>query len=131
MKTYYALLLTLCVLVGCENDDDVPVTFMLEEAGINIVYADGGTIAPGACIDPSQSYAVKIIVSPGMSSGTLEPTKIEYTVNGNTSSTTFTDQQPRIINITLIDGENIVQLQNSGISDSVFLFGNQEFEIVF
>lgn len=132
MKTKYFILMIACSLAifGCKNDDDTLSTFMTTESNIEIVLQDGTEISESGCIDPSLNYAVKITVAQD-GNGVLEPTIINYTVNGNTASTTFVNLEPKLIGLTLIEGQNTVQLQNSGISDSVFVFETPEFELVF
>lgn len=118
------------ICISCGGDDDSSPTFNVSPVSINIVLQDGTDINQLDCIDPSQNYAVKISVSANGEDGILEPTEVSYTVNGNTASTTFINQQPKIINISLIEGDNTVQLVDSGQSDTVRLIGTQDFEMV-
>lgn len=133
MKANYLFTLIFAlILISCKNDDDSSMSSSpstLTASDISIVFQDGSSINQGECIDPEDNYAVKITVLQD-GDGAIEPTIINYTLNGNTSSTTFTNPEPKIINITLLVGENNVQLQDSGISDSIFVVSNQEFEIV-
>ncbi|MGJ8666712.1 MAG: hypothetical protein ACSHW7_10120 [Patiriisocius sp.] len=127
---YIFSIITITLLLSCGSDDEAPTSNLTYlEAGIQIVKQDGSPLDPSDCIDPTGSYAVRISVNPeGM--GEITPTNVAYTVNGNTSSVTFTTPEDKIINIEIVPGLNTVQLVNSGITDTVRQIAPSEFEIV-
>ncbi|RZS92450.1 hypothetical protein [Aquimarina brevivitae] len=126
MKTYICIILIALVFVGCSKDDGV-TTFSANS--INFVQSDGRAIVDRDCIDPNGQYAI-VIEANAVGSGPDTPTKIEFTVNGALYSTTFTNDEMKIIPITLQDGNNIAELVTNGISSSIYVIVQDDFVLV-
>ncbi|MEX1383048.1 hypothetical protein, partial [Lutibacter sp.] len=85
---------------------------------ISFVFADGSDIPTEGCLDLNSNYAVKIETEK-QGTGDLETTEIEYTLNGVVYSTTFTEVTNKILPVTLSEGNNVVQLIDSGNAASL------------
>lgn len=128
MKRYFIFLLIGSFLItGCSKKDSADTFY--EPLGIEFVLQDGTPILAGDCIDPDANYAIRIRVSTGGDTS-VKTTVIQYTVNGNLSSVTFTNSQTKTINVPIVEGENIAQLVNSGFGSSIYLLATSEYEIV-
>ena len=127
MKRYFTFLVVLSLIsIGCSKKDPIGE---YQPAGIAFVLQDGTPIVAGDCIDPNANYAIKIEVTTDGNTN-VETTVIAYTFNGNLSSVTFNTSAPRMVNVPILEGENIVQLVDSGYSNTLVLLAPSEFEIV-
>jgi len=115
-------------LFSCSKDDG-PSQASLEASSIAIIKADGTPLDPSSCIDPNERYAVaiKTILN---GDGEIQTKRVEYTVNGNLFSMTFTQATTQNNPITLATGTTTVQLVESGTSDTITLIAPSEFVIV-
>ena len=112
--------------MSCSNDDDV-TTF--SPRSISFIYSNGISLSADDCIDPNAQYAILIDVN-AVGNGPSVPTKVEFTVNGAVFSTTFTDRQAKSIPIAIKEGVNIAELVKSGVSSTVYVVLQDDFELV-
>ena len=123
---YFSLLLVVSLCVNCSGDDDFS-TFSPKT--INFVNSDGTFILENDCVNPNEQYSIAIDVNT-VGAGPSQPTQIEYTINGALYSATFTNDGIKEIPITLQEGTNIAQLVNNGVSSTVYITTQDDFELV-
>ncbi|MBW1298597.1 hypothetical protein [Aquimarina litoralis] len=128
MKKYIAinLLLVSILFYNCSNEDDV-TTFV--PISINFAYPDGTVILEDDCINPAEQFSIAIGVNT-FGVGPSIPTKVDYTVNGALYSTTFTNDEIKMIPITLQEGTNIAQIVNNGRSSTIHITTQDDFVLV-
>ncbi len=128
MKTRVYIVVTtfLILFSSCSKDDD---KLQIASIEINFVYVDGTPISTGTCINPSSKYAISVqVISEG--NGQMNPTQIEYTLNGVKHSTTFNSPGTKILPVVLINGPNIAQLSDNGATKSINYVTQGEFKLV-
>ena len=128
-KLYICIVLALVVLSGCSKDEEEEEFRTFSPSAINFINKEGALISGNDCVDPNNEYLIEIKVN-AVGSGTSQPTRVEYTINGALYSMTFADDQSKTNPIILVEGENIAQLVESGFSSSVFRINQGDFELV-
>ena len=124
---YPGLILILVLFTNCSNDDDGTTTFAPESIGF--LNSDNIQIGEKDCIDPDGQYSVVINVSK-VGRGPYEATKVEYTVNGESYSTTFTKNERKSIPVILKEGANIAEFVSNGVSSTVYITAQDDFVLV-
>lgn len=105
-------------MYNCSDDD---VSFIeIFPNDIEFVDLNGLPLESGTCIDPALVYGIKIKVL-RVGEGRIDPTDILFTVNGENHTTTFTDQEEKIVPINLISGENVAEIVDTFLTDMLFI----------
>ncbi|WP_179950005.1 hypothetical protein [Lutibacter citreus] len=112
------------LFVNCSKDDDDQVI----EQEIVFINSDGTLIGDG-CLDPKNEYAVQITIKSN-SEKLRSQEVINYTVNGNLYSVTFTELGTKKIPVNFIGGTNIIQVVNSDLEWSLYFPSQGDFELV-
>ncbi len=118
-----------CVLIvsslGCSKESSQPT---LTTQSILFVYENGTPIEIGACIKPTENYAIAITTKlNGAPNGS--PISVRYTLNGVADEISFTNGGTLIKKVTLINGLNVAQTIETKQEAHIFL-DLQEFELV-
>ncbi|MFT6993325.1 MAG: hypothetical protein ACJA1P_000049 [Maribacter sp.] len=127
MKTrlYIIAISFLILFSSCSKDDEKRISLV----ELNFVAADGSIIFENSCIDPNATYALKVqVLTEG--SGQMNPTKIEYTLNGVIHGVTFSAAGIKNIPVEIINGPNVAQLLSTGITKRINYKAQGEFELV-
>ena len=96
---------------------------------ISFVYADGSEILEGACLDFNADYGIYIeVIVEG--TGKIEPTEIEYTLNGVVYKMVFTEGGSKLNTINIIEGENIVQIIGTNLESSIRFITQGDFILI-
>lgn len=114
IKLYSIVFVILILFSNCSKDDELEIL----NPEIVFVHQDGSTVVSGECIDSKEQYALQITIK-SKSRGTFKPIKVDYTLNGIVKSVIFTELGTRTVPVSFIDGMNIVQIVESGITFSV------------
>ncbi len=128
MKACILVIILAIIFSNCSNDDR-PESTIVKPTSISIVKADGTFISVFDCVNPSEKYSVLIKVE-GEGGGPVEKSVVEYTLNGELYSMTFNRVEDQMNQITLIEGENIIQLVATGFIAKVSYVTQGEFELV-
>ncbi|WP_394749229.1 hypothetical protein [Spongiimicrobium salis] len=126
----YALIGSLLLLMGCSKDAEAPTTDIL--GFIEFVNANGSPIDVNDCARVDLDYGVRLLVTE-VGAGAKPPTTVTLNVNGQTFSLTFNNLGAKIVPVTLVEGKNRVEVDNSELSDEIFIRLPQlaqEFELV-
>ena len=130
MKTikYFLSVFIILSILGCDKDDG-PGQATLDIVDFKIVNQDGTSLSPTECINPNQQYAVAIQARIN-GEGDVQVKRVDFTVNGTPFSVTFQNSGTLTTIIPIVVGQNLVQLVDSGLSDSITLLAPTEFEAV-
>ena len=96
---------------------------------ISFVYADGSEILEGECLDLNLNYGVKIETKK-VGKGSLEPTKIAYTINDVVYNTTFTEVTSKLLPVTVSAGDNVAQIIGTSVDSTIHFVGQGNFILV-
>ncbi len=118
----------LTMFSSCSKDDD-PSNTIIKATSISIIKEDGTFISVFDCVNPSEKYSVLIKVE-GEGSGTVKESVVPYTINGELYSMTFDRLEDQQNQINLIEGENVVQLVETGFVAKVSYIAQDDFELV-
>ncbi|MFD1063285.1 hypothetical protein ACFQ1Q_08495 [Winogradskyella litorisediminis] len=124
------LIFVLFVVLGCSGDDDAPEQPVINVTNLRVLAQDGFNVGVGSCINPNENYLVEITISTQNSVQLIEPVVVSYTVNGNTSSVTFTEIGIKTIPVNFVTGENVVELVDSGDSVTLNVIAPTQFELI-
>ncbi len=123
------LVIILAVIFSNCSKDDGPGSTILKPTSISIIKEDGTFISVFDCINPSEKYAVLIKVE-GEGAGPVEKSVVAYTVNGELYTMTFNRLEDQQNQINLIEGENVVQIVETGFVAKVSYVAQDDFELV-
>jgi len=96
---------------------------------INFVHVDGSEILAGECLDLNLNYGVKIEAEK-VGKGSLEPTKIAYTINDVVFNTTFTEVTSKLLPVTVSAGDNVAQIIGTSIDSTIHFVDQSNFVLV-
>ena len=111
-------------MIACNNDDTSSKT--INDFKVSFVYDDGTAIAQGACIEPDGKYALAI---QGFQLNQFNP-EVKYVLNGVNYTTSFTKEETQIIPVTLVAGQNVIQVAESSVKASLYYPVQGGFELV-
>jgi len=96
---------------------------------ISFVFADGSEIPAGECLDINKDYGiyVEVIVE---GTGKIEPTEIEYTLNGVLYKMVFAEEGGKLNTINIIEGANTVQVIGTNLENAINFVAQGDFELV-
>ena len=130
IKIYTFLIICSILFTNCSNDDDAPQTSAIIGQSISFVNEDGTVISLFDCINPSENYYVRVKVA-AEGPGDLVTSAVRYTFNGAVFSMTFKTLESQTNPVTLREGENIAQLENTGFTARLsYIITSSEFELV-
>lgn len=112
----YTLIGALLLLMACSKEEDA----MIVPRSVQFVKADGARIDETNCLRENLDYGVRLSVAK-VGSGSLQPTTLTLNINGQTFSLNFDNLISKIIPVTLVEGRNRVQVDNSNISTEFFI----------
>ncbi|SHG51796.1 hypothetical protein [Winogradskyella jejuensis] len=125
-----AVLFIAALTFSCSGDDDNTEEAIIDVTNLRILAQDGFSVGVSDCIDPNENYLVEITISTQNNIQLTEPVVVNYTVNGNTSSVTFTQVGIKTIPVNFVTGENVVELVESGTSVSLTVVAPSEFVLL-
>ncbi|WP_298545984.1 hypothetical protein [uncultured Aquimarina sp.] len=126
-KLYITIIAIMILFYNCSNDDSSFSTVV--PLAISFIHENGDLISENDCVNPNEKYSVMIKVNT-LGSGSFIPTEVPYTINGVLYNMTFISGDDQINPIDLVEGENIVQLAESGITSKVSVITQDDFELV-
>ena len=142
MKTRsFNLIFALILLIaGCSSSDDSnntptspiadnKVVESFDPISISFVHEDGTSILSDECITPNSEYAVQIETTKN-SQGNTQISKVEYTINGNLFSMSFSQAGIKRNPISLVKGRNIAELVTKAISTEMLYIVQGDFQLV-
>jgi len=123
----YLLVVVVLVIISCDSDDDnaaAPTNPLLVATSINFVKANGNDLDTFTCAKFSDSYAVRV---DARFEGDERPvaTRLDFTVNGDIYSVTFSSNGSKLIPVNLIPGNNTAQISGSNIFSSTLFTVDQ------
>ncbi|BAO74692.1 hypothetical protein WPG_0462 [Winogradskyella sp. PG-2] len=119
------------IVTNCSSDDDSTSTSntnTLSPISIEFVNENGTPIATD-CLDVNENYAIQIVTEQE-GSGSIAVTQIQYTLNGALYSMTFNQIGYQRQPVVLVDGQNIAQLVDTGVTDEIRFIIQDDFELV-
>ena len=136
MKTNIKLpikLILLCLItflmLNCSSDDTQGEA-VVNVTNLRVLLQNGISVDTSACLNPNDNYFVEITIAVENNVPLNEPYIINYTVNGNTNSVTFTEAGIKTIPASFSTGANLVALVDSGQSLSFTITAPPEFVLV-
>ncbi|WP_045468830.1 hypothetical protein [Winogradskyella sp. PG-2] len=134
MKSIFSILMVFgffIIVTNCSSDDDSTSTSntnTLSPISIEFVNENGTPIATD-CLDVNENYAIQIVTEQE-GSGSIAVTQIQYTLNGALYSMTFNQIGYQRQPVVLVDGQNIAQLVDTGVTDEIRFIIQDDFELV-
>ena len=118
-------------LVACKKEvsETETIPFTITPSSIAFVYEDGSEIKPGSCINPNTNYAIAIKANLSGVDTAGKGLSVKYTFNNVPGEVTFFNSGVKIINVKLINGSNLAQI-NGTKQEASLIYKIQEFELV-
>lgn len=127
----YTLVSCVILLMGCSQEEEEEA--LIVPQFVEFVNANGGRLTETFCVPENLDYGIRVGVEK-MGRGSTQPTTITLNVNGETFSLSFSDTlQPKIVPVTLVEGRNRVEIDNSNLVAEITIELPQlatEFELV-
>jgi hypothetical protein len=128
IKSYY--LVVILMIFAC-SPEDIPTTVVesFTPKSISFVYADGSSITSGECLSPNSAYAIQIEATKN-EKGNTTVSQVAYTVNGVLYSMSFSAVGISYLPIELVEGKNIAQLVETGLTEEIAYVLEDDFILV-
>jgi hypothetical protein len=130
MKNRLLVFITFSFLfISCASNEESLEAFKHPLTALSIKFvnkADGKEVKLGACVSPDILYAIQIETLNG-SGSVPKVTNIEYIYNGILYVMSFSEAGIGYNPIELVEGKNIVQLLESGLSNEIMYVLQDDF----
>jgi hypothetical protein len=129
IKSYYLVVILMIFACSPEGTSINPVVESFTPRAISFVYEDGSSITAGECLSPNLAYAIQIETIKNEKVTTMV-SQVEYTVNGVLYSMSFSAVGSSYLPIELVEGRNIAQLVETGLTKEIAYVLEDDFILV-